>query len=51
MRLTTSERGEHHVTVPKRDPLRVGTLAGILADVAGHFELTREELLVRLFRP
>jgi len=50
MRLTTLERGEHHVTIPKCDPLRVGTLAGILADVAAHFELTREELLVRLFR-
>ena len=49
MRLTTLERGEHHVTIPKRDPLRVGTLAGILADVAEHFELTREELLAKLF--
>ncbi len=50
MRLTTLGRGEHHVTIPKREPLRVGTLAGILADVAAHFELTREELLARLFR-
>jgi len=50
MRLTTLERGEHHLTVPKRDPLRVGTLAGILADVAQHFELTRGELLAKLFR-
>ncbi len=50
MRLTTLERGEHHVTIPKREPLRVGTLAGILADVAAHFELTRDELLARLFR-
>ncbi len=50
MRLTTLGRGEHHVTIAKREPLRVGTLAGILADVAAHFELTREELLARLFR-
>jgi hypothetical protein len=49
MRLTTSERGEHHVTVPKHDPLRLGTLAGIIADVAAHFELGRDELIERLF--
>lgn len=33
-RLTTTERGQHHVTVPKHAALRVGTLAGILTDVA-----------------
>ncbi len=49
IRLTTSERGEHHVTVPDHDPLRVGTLAGILGDVAAHFDLGREELAKRLF--
>ena len=48
-RLTTSERGEHHVTIPRHQPLRVGTLAAILADVADHFELSREELVARLF--
>jgi len=26
MRLTTAQRGEHHVTVPDHGPLRVGTL-------------------------
>ncbi len=49
LRLTTSERGEHHITVPKHDPLRIGTLAGIPADVAAHFGLTRDELLEQLF--
>ena len=49
IRLTTTERGEHHVTVPDHDPLRVGTLAGILGDVAAHFDFTREELAKRLF--
>ena len=50
MRLTTTQRGEHHVTIPNHDPLRIGTLAGIIADVAGHFEITRDELVVRLFK-
>jgi predicted RNA binding protein YcfA (HicA-like mRNA interferase family) len=30
LRLTTQQNGEHHVTIPDRDPLRVGTLSGIL---------------------
>ena len=48
IRLTTQERGEHHVTVPEHDPLRVGTLASILAAVAAHHGISREELLKRL---
>jgi len=49
LRLTTAEGGEHHVTIPRQSALRVGTLAGILGDVAKHFGLTREELVERLF--
>ena len=49
MRLTTRERGEHHVTVPRHDPLRVGTLAGILGEVAAHFEASRDDIIERLF--
>ena len=49
IRLTGSERGEHHVTIPNHDPLRVGTLAAILDGVAAHHGLGREELLKRLF--
>ncbi len=49
LRLTTQENGEHHVTVPAHDPLRVGTLAGIVGDVAEHLGITRDELVSRLF--
>lgn len=49
MRLTTQQQGEHHVTIPCHDPLRVGTLAAILADVATHFGLSREELVDQLW--
>lgn len=49
MRLTTIQQGEHHVTVPRHDPMRVGTLAGILGDVAAHFKTTREVIAERLF--
>ncbi len=51
LRLTTTEGGEHHLTIPLHNPLRVGTLAGILADVGKHFGQDREELLRRLFGP
>jgi hypothetical protein len=49
LRLTTTVGGEHHITIPQHDPLRVGTLAGILNDVAAHSGLSREELLEKLF--
>ena len=49
LRLTTNERGQHHVTIPNHDPIKVGTLSGILGDVARHFEISRDELLQRLF--
>lgn len=49
IRLTTRQAGEHHVTIPAHAPLRVGTLAAILADVGEHFGLTRAELLDKLF--
>jgi predicted RNA binding protein YcfA (HicA-like mRNA interferase family) len=49
LRLTTLEGGEHHITIPRHAALRVGTLAGILGDVAQHFALTREDLVERLF--
>jgi predicted RNA binding protein YcfA (HicA-like mRNA interferase family) len=49
LRLSTSERDQHHVTIPNHDPLKVGTLAGILNEVAAHLEIGREELIQRLF--
>ena len=40
---------EHHLTVPLHDPLRIGTLAAILADVESRHHLSRDELITRLF--
>lgn len=45
MRLTTLQGGEHHITIPRHKPLRVGTLSAILKDVAQHFEIEREVLI------
>lgn len=49
LRLTTMQQGEHHLTIPQHEALRVGTLAAILTDVAQHFGITRDALLERLF--
>ncbi len=49
IRLTTQLNGEHHITIPAHNPLKVGTLNAILRDVAEHFDLTRDELLSQLF--
>jgi predicted RNA binding protein YcfA (HicA-like mRNA interferase family) len=48
IRLTTERCGEHHVTIPKHDPLRIGTLASILSSIALHHGFSRDELLKRL---
>jgi hypothetical protein len=49
MRLVTTDPREHHVTIPRHDSLRIGTLASIVDAVAAHLEITRDELLARLF--
>ena len=49
IRLTTSENGEHHITVPNHSPIKVGTLNAILRDIANHFGVDREELFRKLF--
>lgn len=40
---------QHHVTIPAHDPLKIGTLAAILSDVASHLNLGRDDLMQRSF--
>jgi predicted RNA binding protein YcfA (HicA-like mRNA interferase family) len=47
IRLTTQENGQHHVTIPAHDPLKIGTLNSILRSVAEHFR--KEEFLEKMF--
>ncbi len=49
LRLTTRQQDEHHLTIPRYNPLRVGTLRSILTDVASHFGVNRDEVVERLF--
>ena len=48
IRLTLAVTPQHHVTVPAHQPLKVGTLAAILDEVAARLDLDRAELLNRL---
>lgn len=50
MMLTTQQNGEHHVVVPNHNPVKIGTLNGILSDVAEHFEISKSDLVEQLFR-
>ncbi len=49
IRLTTFMGGEHHVTIPNHDPIRLGTLSAIIREVASHFKKTKEEIADQLF--
>ncbi|MCC6402829.1 MAG: type II toxin-antitoxin system HicA family toxin [Fimbriimonadaceae bacterium] len=49
MRLTTERGGRHNITIPDHSALRVGTLAAIVAEVASHHQISREELVRSLF--
>lgn len=49
VRLTRADDGgDHHLTVPLHDPVRIGTMNAILRDVADRLNLTREEALRRM---
>jgi predicted RNA binding protein YcfA (HicA-like mRNA interferase family) len=49
LRLTTNKKGQHHITIPNHDPLKIGTLSAILTDIAEHFNMSKDELMKKLF--
>lgn len=49
IRVTTQQNGEHHVTIPNHNPIRLGTLSGIIQDVGNHFGLSKSEIVMKLF--
>jgi 2,3-bisphosphoglycerate-independent phosphoglycerate mutase len=38
-----------HLTVPEHDPLKIGTLAGILSDIGAHHKISKDDLVQKLF--
>ncbi len=49
IRLTTLEPSENHLTIPNHNPLKIGTLSGILSEVANHQNITKDEVVQVLF--
>jgi predicted RNA binding protein YcfA (HicA-like mRNA interferase family) len=50
IRLTLSaENKEFHITIPKHNPLRVGTLNNILKDLSIQLEIEKNDLIKKLF--
>lgn len=45
----TQENGENTQSIPNHKPLKIGTLNGILSDVAEHLALDKQMLMIRLF--
>jgi predicted RNA binding protein YcfA (HicA-like mRNA interferase family) len=49
IRLTTNLSGEHHITIPNHNPLKLGTLSAILSDVATHLKKSKDQVIDELF--
>jgi predicted RNA binding protein YcfA (HicA-like mRNA interferase family) len=51
IRLTSFLKGaEHHITIPRHKPLKVGTLSSILKEIASYLEIDKQRLVEELFR-
>ncbi len=49
IRLTTEKLGQHHITVPHHNPIKIGTLSAILGEVANHLNISKQDFLQELF--
>lgn len=45
VRLTTVLCGQHHITIPAHQYLKVGTLSSILSDIAIHLKRDKSDLI------
>ncbi|MBI2850114.1 MAG: type II toxin-antitoxin system HicA family toxin [Chloroflexi bacterium] len=50
LRLISAAKGtEHHITIPRHRTLKIGTLNGILNEVAAYLEIDKKTLTEELF--
>ena len=50
IRLTSSSKGKnHHITIPAKKSLKIGTLNNIINDIAEYLEINKNELILKLF--
>lgn len=50
IRIQTQQGGEHSETIPRHDPIKIGTLNNILKNIAAHLGLTKDQLADQLFK-
>ena len=43
------KKNEHKITIPAHDPVKIGTLNNVLADVAEYLEISKQDLIKELF--
>lgn len=48
IRIQTQVPGEHSETIPRHDPIKIGTLNNILKNIAAHLGLTKDQLAEKL---
>jgi len=41
--------GDHHLTIPNHDPIKIGTLSSILSDIAQQHQISKQELINKIF--
>lgn len=41
--------GEHHITIPNHDPIKIGTLNSIVKDLSENLKLSKDEVFKILF--
>lgn len=49
IRLTTMHNGEHHITIPNHNPVKIGTLSAIVSDIAAHLNKSKEDIIHMLW--
>ena len=47
--ITTNKSGQHRLAIPNHNPLKIGTLNGVVSQVAKHFEISKEQVFQTLF--
>lgn len=48
IRLCTLLKGEHSITIPDHDPIKVPTLNSILRDIALHLDIPKKEIIEKI---
>lgn len=49
IKVTTERNDQHHIAIPNHNPVKIGTLTGILSEVASHFGVSKDEVVKTLF--